>query len=515
MAVEDDGDPRFADKVFWTPESERPLGRARDRLFGAVARVRAPWFWRLLYWVAGRPRTVRALAALLVVLDSRRTGRARSIIARMESVSAGFPRRSFGALNLDAYRLLDRIEHRLQTERWEAEPRRSAGESGERIRVGLLGQFSALLTFSLDHVRALSQRADVTVFDIGFRGRHASYLAGAAGEYRRFALWDPPAARTPRPPPEVVEVADAINRADLDLLLVVSGRFALPLLDLVDTPFIAYAPTGSRPLFHERIDLQLFVQPTADYFIRGGQLFCATSHAPMGEPAIVHGHLVYDMRDLAGVPTLPWSRREPLIVYHGSLYKAAVQPYLDCIFGLLRDDPTLEFVLVGKDDGRSWTFIEDAAARAGVSARVRWEGAYARFRADDGVSIADDGWLRLVELLRSARLAPDPWPMGGGSSRIEAYALGVPAPHMMLRTDPESWGRPQHTIAEADALRVPNAEATTVDAYRDLSRRILSDSVFAESLMAEQRSVAVRLTDPEGFWDQVLALYRERVRLRS
>src|SRR5438552_2339388 len=83
-----------------------------------------------------------------------------------------------------------------------------------------------------------------------------------------------------------------------------------------------------------------------------------------------------------------------------------------------------------------------AAPQCGVSSRVHYEGAFESARSKSGV-VADHGWSKLCSYLADARLAPDPWPIGGASARFEAYAMGVPSVHMAVRFDEASWGRPQ------------------------------------------------------------------------
>src|SRR5207249_546271 len=117
--------------------------------------------------------------------------------------------------------------------------------------------------------------------------------------------------------------------------------------------------------------------------------------------------------------------------------------------------------------------------------QVRYEGSFSGLRGSDG-HIDDPGWKRLVSLLGRARLSPDPWPVGGGSSRVESYLLGTPCVHMGVRFDPASWGRPQYSECEVPALLIPSGTAYSWDEYRSLCKKCLYDKAFADALVAEQ-----------------------------
>ena len=151
--------------------------------------------------------------------------------------------------------------------------------------------------------------------------------------------------------------------------------------------------------------------------------------------------------------------------------------------------------------------IRDSLARAGLRDRFRYEGEFLPIRGDDG-AVDGPGWQRVVDLLRRARLAPNPWPVGGASARVEAYLCGAPSVHIALRNDPASWGRPQPTLVDLPALGVERGSVRTPDEYVALCRRCLTDEAFADALARDQLAVARHVTDPHAYWRQLRDCHR-------
>lgn len=280
------------------------------------------------------------------------------------------------------------------------------------------------------------------------------------------------------------------------------------LLDAVTTPCIAHYCSTSDLLHHEKIDVQIYWQPEADYLIRGSQLFCCTTErlAPFGSVRQVRGF--YDRRGMNPSTVRPWKGREPLIVFHGSLDKLEGREYLTTVFDLLREDKALQFLYVGKDIGTALKNVTQASRKAGVEGQVHYEGEFSPVRNEEG-AIPDDGWLKMLSYLQRARLAPDPWPIGGGSSRFEGYVAGVPSVHMGLRVDRAIWRRRQPSVCEIPLLLVPSGTATTIEEYRRLCRSCLYDEEFADRIIAEQLSIADAASDPQAWWDELLTVYEE------
>jgi hypothetical protein len=440
---------------------------------------------------------VALTAAALRALARGEARRAASAVDRLGElvVWSGWPHQGRGWVHVDLSRFAWRVRRRL--ERAAPARPRPAREPAAPLRVGLVGELARVVNFSTPQLAAVPDGVELSVFDLEIRGAHAEHLA-ALPRFTRLPALDGPAA--------VRRAAGEIDAAELDVLLVVTGPpDAYAIADAVATPCIANVCTGSDLLHHPRIAFNVFFQPQADYFVRDDHLFCGLCRAPFGPERVYDGFLVNDLRDIEPGPHAPWAAREPLLVFHGALYKAAAEPYLSTVLTLLAEDSVVEWILMGKDDGAARARIEAAALQHGVGGRVHYEGAYSiARRGADGRGVADEGWQRLLGHLARARLVPDPFPIPGGASRLEAYAMGVPVAHMALRTDRESWGRPQYAAFDLNGLAVAAGSVTTLAAYAALARRCLSDGGFADALVAEQLGAVERLTDAASWWRQIL-----------
>ena len=456
--------------------------------------------FRVLYRALRARAAVAAAAFVVRALRAVGAGRAADAVLGRLTMALGYsgwPGRSPVWVNLDGARFARRVAHRAQSRRRvrARRPRRDA----DPVRVGLLGPFGGMLMDVAPLVAHRPRGVECHVFDIEFRGRSAPYLAERAASYHALAE---PATRASR-----VAAVREIGGAELDLLVVfVAGAETYLLLDEVDTPVVAYACTGSDLLYHDRVAYNLYAQPQADYFEHDGRVFCGTSRAFFGDEVVIPAFLLFDLRGIEPGAGRSWHEREPTILFHGSLYKAAQEPFLDAIAGVLADVPEAELVLFGRDVGGALDAIRDRARRRGIGGRLRFEGGFSALRADDG-TLADEGWDRVRAALETARLAPDPFPLGGASARFEAYALGVPTVHLAVRFDPPTWGKPQHAEIDQPALSVPSTTVTTPAAYRASCVRALTDPAFAARVVDEQLEIARRVTDPLRYWQQLLDGY--------
>jgi hypothetical protein len=478
-----------------------PIARRR---FGPP---RAPevFVWRALYGLLETQFVVTITSWILRSL-ARLSGRPleEGMLGLLERrlVLSGWPHQSAGWVNLHLSRFVWRV--RRQSVRRRQARKATHERCHVPLRIGLTGCFSGLLGFPRDLFEACPSTVALHIFDIEYRGRLASYLRDIATGY--FSI-EAPEGRPDRA--QIAALASTINASELDVLVSINWReYGYEIIDAVTTPCIVNHTTGSDLMHHEKIDVQLYLQPQADYLLRGSRLFCCTTErlSSFGHVRQIRG--LYDRRGMEISTVEPWKGREPLIVFHGSLRYLEGCEYLATIFALLHDDKAVQFVFMGKDNGRALGTVMDAATRAGVASQVHYEGVFSAMRSEDG-TIVDDGWLQMLAYLQRARLKPDPWPFGGGSSRFEGYLAGTPSVHFGLRVDRASWRRRQQSVCDVPLLQVPVATARSTDEYSDLCRRCLYDEEFADGLISEQLRVAATASDPAGWWDELLEVYEE------
>lgn len=457
----------------WAPNAA--ILRMLERPFAVTA---GAWAWRLVHAIGGDALERRLLHRIDVY-----------------AIRSGWPNHPPGWLNLHVSQWLSRSRRCATADR--LTPRRPQPKRPGPWRVAICGHFSGLLSFPRDLFVTIPAGIDVSIFDLPFRGQAAEFLAPLVSSYVRFDEGAPMSV-----------VSDAISKGDFDLLMVIGpAGETYDLVDTVEARAIVNYCTGSDLMHHERLDFQMHGQPQADYFVKDRRMFCGITRRPLSAEVVLPIEIgFYDRRSLAMTTGKAWRDREPLVVFHGSLYKAAQSAMLDVILTLLEEDRSLQFALIGKDDGRSLAAIQRLARARGVAGQVHYEGMFIAMR-DADAGVGDPGWAKLVDLLQRGRLAADPFPIGGGSSRFEAYALGTPSVHLGVRFDEALWGRFQPAACDIVFLNTASGTVYDVADYQRLCRRCLNDGVFADALAAEQLTVARTLTDSAAWWQRLRSAY--------
>lgn len=452
--------------------------------------------WRLFYRLVDSRWAVAGLA-LAVRLARRLAGeRAARLVRGWLGGLNRWPRRTRGWYNLHLSRLRWRVYRRLEPV--PAVARRPVFDAPRRI--ACLGALGASLRFTRKLFEAFPAGGELFIYDIDYPGAEpAGHLAELACGYRRMRRRDDPDYRDSL---RRATTALAADRPDL-LLVVGYGQEAHDLIARTDTPCIAQVCTSSDLLHHPRVDFHLYGQPEADYFIRGGRLFCGPGRETFASAPVFEDLRFHDPRGLGDEGLPAWSERRPTILFHGSLFKLASEPFLDALFDLLAEDGEVELRFAGRDDGSSLRRIVEHARRRRVADQTRYLGYLGPPPRTADPAGQSPEWRRLVSELSTARLAPDPWPIGGGCSRFEAYAAGVPSVHLGVRFDPASWGRPQSSLLEVLCLQVPQGTAADPAEYRELCRLCLHDEAWAGELIRRQLEVVERCSDAPAWWTRL------------
>ncbi|HEX6163007.1 MAG TPA: hypothetical protein VFZ31_06570 [Vicinamibacterales bacterium] len=456
-----------------------------------MSSVRAAW-WRALYALLGSRVTIAVAGTILDLIAAMRGPQASAHVLgvfEQRFVYSGWPLYEMGWVNVHMSRVATLVRRRGRPVA--AKPGPSPGQA---IRVAMVGRFVGLLGFPRELVDACP--ADLVIADISHSGRFASYLQREGRQYAAFDL-DSGAANA-------AGVAQFINHARPDLVINIGQKEeAFEIVDLIEAPCIANLCAGSDLMHHRNVDLQFHGQPEADYFVVNNRMFCGTSrsYVPSSRVQTITGYI--DPRGLLSEPRAKWAEREPLIVCHGSLFKFAAPAFRAVLMQVLVRNPQVRLALMGRDSGAALASILKEAADAGVRDRVDYLGAFSAVRGEDGM-LPDQGWERLLGLLRRARLAPDAFPLGGGSSRFEAYATGVPSVHLAVRFDEDAWGKPQPGTCEVPSLAAPSGTARSIADYAALCDRLLVDGKLADRLAQEQLELARRVGDAKRWWAEIL-----------
>jgi hypothetical protein len=422
-------------------------------------------------------------------------------------VRSGWPYHVRGWTNLHMARTHTRIRRRrsgaVQPVRHTIHVRRQHPRESGRLRIGVIGAFRGLLSFPAELFRRAPSDVEVVAFDIPYRGRGASFLEPYVSAYEPVLVDEPMADAS-----AIQEAARRIIEHDCDVLLNVNEKLpAYDLIDMLDHPRITHYCNGSEPLYHDKVRLQFYPQPEADYFVRNQRLFCTTTQSDFGRSSFVPIAPYYDLRTIDAGAAPGWRPREPLVTFHGSLYKLASPWYLEVLFRLLSEDRALRFRFMGKDNGSALASIRDRARRWNLGDRVSYEGEFQSDRDADG-AVSDPGWINMQTLLRRARLQANPWPLGGGSSRVEAYACGVPCIALRTSFEERHWNAPQPVVCDVPAIHAPSGTAVDAEDYLDRCRRCLYDEGWFDRVVAEQQAALRTLTDPARWWLDVIDAYR-------
>lgn len=479
------------------------------RLLKTTHRIKYYEFWRIFYATLDANTFLFMIASVLRFAQkyygSESIDRIFKLIYR-NFVSSGWPVwKEGGALwvNLEVARFL--INLRRQYNRYEQVKCRPVTLDPTRpLRVGFYARFNSNQIVSKELFEAFpGNQANLFIFDKPYSGNRATYLEPLATEYTVINFnkrGSHSSHKLLRP------AADAINKANLDILINISGNYDL--MDMIDTPCLINLAMGSDLLHHEKVRFHIQAQIPADYLLRNNRIFNCLSRTYINSSNVYGDVAFYDRHQIAIGTQALWKKRLLLIVLHGNLRYLNSPQYLKLLFKLLQMDSDLDFVFMGQYPENNLPFILESAKKAGVFSRFHYEGTYSLLRNEKD-EIADPGWQKMLSLLMTARLSPDPWPLGGGASRFECYCTGVPSVHLGVDNSRSSWGKPRSSVCEVLPLIAPKGTAQTVDEYFDLCVKCLYEKSFSDDLIKEQWETARRLGDPNYFWQKILGYYDE------
>lgn len=394
--------------------------------------------------------------------------------------------------NLHSYGLRMRLRYRREARK--ATAKRVPHALGRPLRVGLVGELLPWGGKPVTLVEQFPVGQKLFVFDVGKDRTFYQFASKPDVFVQRYDVVNSEAT--------FFKVAEDINAANLDVLVLAmfDASDACKVLDRVNTPCIIYFMMSIYPIFSKKVDYSLFMLPNRHFYLRKYKLFSDYTGRYLPSERM-YPLKMFSFADCSlPVEQNPlWMERENLIVFHGSVErKLEYAQYLKVITELLQEDPALRLAYLGPGDREA---VQAHFAQHGLLDRVE----------DCGCVTPDTAEAReaILSLLRRGRLAPDPWPHGGGRARIEAYWAGIPTVHLRMPVGGRiEWEK--HSLNQVDLpyIEVSTGTADDYDEYKRLCKCCLYNEAFANTLIEEQYAVARRAVDSAAWWEDVFDSYK-------
>ena len=389
-----------------------------------------------------------------------------------------------------------------------AVPKRLSRPNVRQLRIGMVGELTFGGARPLSLTENFPAQHELFLFDAGGKDRFGPIPQRPNTHFSRHDLggdYSKIASKTIGSGEDYIKaicnLTDEINTSKLDILIIANASLEEKndIATLCNTPCLVSHLMGSEPVYNTKIDFTLYAQANTWSYIKNHRLHSIFTNRPL--PAEVCCNLAQHLyeRNPSPLPDIPWEQREPLLFFHGRLAQIHSQGYLTLLAGLLENDRNLRFEFLGPGDAKP---VLQFFANRGLAGQVKYLGVI-----DKALYQTGDFHEKIYSTLMRARLEPNPWPLGGGISRIEAYQAGTPTVHLRMNHH-RDWVTGASWVDLPD-IEIPSATADTVEEYQLLCQKCLYDKEFAAKIRQEQHRVANRVVDAEAWWDRVIVLYRE------
>ena len=309
------------------------------------------------------------------------------------------------------------------------------------------------------------------------------------------------------------ELLKQLENDALDVLVVLSNTYSLPIFDVLTIPSLISMNTTSTVMPHSKFKVQIYTQPGWNYSINGDKIKNIKKNKNLDFPTISN-NFIFASRATRVFKVKEISQRNNTFYFCGGLEKIDTKVFLNTVVYLLESKPDAHFVYFGKYYRNELKVIEDFFRDKGVFTRTKYGGSYQTYFDENGNLIDDGVVYHAYNELFSSRLFVNSFPIIGARSCIEAYFAQVPTIHLDL--DENEWIKNQKLQPfKLPIMLTQTGTARSVKEYQEKSLRVLNDDNFAQQIIDEQNELLKKVTNIEFFWNKILDLVKKDRELKE
>ena len=305
-------------------------------------------------------------------------------------------------------------------------------------------------------------------------------------------------------------IASKINEDELDLLIIfieTIGRFTYGKLlnEIITSTKIIVINPGNYFQVHPKIFGQGQIQLPPCWEIINGELRSCYNYL-INDYIFFPRFFFYDRIDIV-IEDLGNPNFENFLFCSGRLSKIASEEYLCVVEKLLKDDSSRKFFFMGINDQDDLKFILSFFDSSSVKNQVEYLGHFFMNFNGNG-KIENENWSRTKTLYKSAGVYLNPFPRGSGSSRMEAFASGLPV--IDLEIDfmcPKQRHKKEYIL---EPLIKKNGTAYSNEDYYFLANKVLTDMNYRDELIKEQLELSKEFFEEKYFWNKIMKIIKEK-----
>lgn len=295
---------------------------------------------------------------------------------------------------------------------------------------------------------------------------------------------------------DYIELANYIKINHIDFVIMANDhtqRFtANKFLSLLSTKSLIFT-FGNLFLAHPKAKLQSKIQLPKSYSIKNNKLISYKNNYSFLNYIFFPDLFFYDPRDI-DIDYKIRERKQNIFFTHGRLSLIGQFEFLNTVSEILKKDKKRTFYFMGIDDtSTSLTNIINFFKDKELENRIKYLG-YFSFSKENSITITDKNWDKCKMFLKKSSIYLNTFPMGMGSSRMEAFMLGIPV------VDLED---PILQYAKLESVSKELATAKNTIEYINIANEILKNKEFSREVSLEQYNIVKNFSDGVEFWKKV------------